>query len=129
MHRTIAVFLAALPLAAGCSDPKPPPRLASAPLTASDAPRAAAPPPRQDTASPTSGSVVIEDRILKACGDIPAAHFAFDSSKIDGDASIALTALARCFATGPLRGHSMKLIGHADPRGEVEYNLALGQRR
>jgi peptidoglycan-associated lipoprotein len=130
----IVLAAAAVALAAGCaSEPKPGPNLASAMMTASDAtPRAtAAPAPqaRQDKASASSGSVHIDDKIRKACGDLPVAHFAFDSARVEGEAAAALDALARCFATGPLRGRSMRLIGHTDARGEVEYNLALGQRR
>ncbi|MFI5302902.1 MAG: OmpA family protein, partial [Polyangiales bacterium] len=34
-----------------------------------------------------------------------------------------------CFATGPLKGRKLSLIGRADPRGETEYNVALGQSR
>ncbi len=84
---------------------------------------------RQDTVSPTSGSIHVDDKIMKACGDVPAAHFAFDSAKIQPDAAAVLDAIARCFVGGPLKGRSMKLIGHADPRGEHEYNFGLGQRR
>ncbi|MEZ4313624.1 MAG: OmpA family protein [Polyangiaceae bacterium] len=85
--------------------------------------------PGADTRSPTAGSIQIDDRILKACGDIPTAHFAFDSAAIGGDAANALNALARCFVTGPLAGAGLRLIGHADPRGGVAYNIALGQQR
>jgi peptidoglycan-associated lipoprotein len=86
--------------------------------------------PKMDTKSPTSGSIQIDDKILKACGDIPTAHFAFDSASIGADAQGALDALARCFVSGPLRGSKgMRLVGHADSRGETEYNLALGQKR
>ena len=86
--------------------------------------------PKLDTKSPTSGSIQIDDKIIKACGDIPTAHFAFDSASIGADAQAALDALARCFVSGPLKGSKgMRLVGHADPRGEVEYNLALGQKR
>ena len=56
-------------------------------------------------------------------------HFAFDSAAIDAQAGAALDALATCFSTGALAGRSMMLTGHTDPRGELEYNLALGQRR
>jgi len=138
MHRLhlIALAAATVALASGCaSEPKPGPNLASAMTTASDANArpgalaAPAPPTRQDKASPSSGSVHIDDKIRKACGDLPVAHFAFDSARVEGEAAAALDALARCFATGPLRGHRMRLIGHTDARGEVEYNLALGQRR
>ncbi len=86
--------------------------------------------PKMDTKSPTSGSIQIDDKILKACGDIPKAHFAFDSASIGPEAQGALDALARCFVSGPLKGSKgMRLVGHADSRGEVEYNLALGQKR
>src|SRR5689334_8525283 len=133
MHRlhTIALTAATLALVAGCSNPKPPPRMAAANTMASDAtmPAMTAPQQRQDTRSPTSGSVHIDPRILKACGNIPEAHFAFDSVSIQPAAAASLDALARCFTTGPLAGRRMVLTGHADPRGEVEYNLGLGQRR
>jgi len=84
---------------------------------------------RQDTATPSSGSIHVEGRIMKACGDVPTAHFAFDSAKIQPDAGVVLDAIARCFVGGPLTGRGMKLIGHADPRGEHEYNFGLGQKR
>jgi peptidoglycan-associated lipoprotein len=84
---------------------------------------------RQDTTSPTSGSIHIDDKITKACGNIPTAHFAFDSAAVQADAAAALDALARCFSTGPLAGRNMLLTGHTDSRGELEYNMALGQRR
>jgi peptidoglycan-associated lipoprotein len=84
---------------------------------------------RQDTVTPTSGSIHIEERIMKACGDVPTAHFAFDSAKIQPDAGAALDAIARCFVGGPLNDKGIKLIGHADPRGEHEYNFGLGQKR
>lgn len=80
-------------------------------------------------ASPTYGVVHIEDRIVKACGDIPTMHFGFDSADIDNDAANSLVALARCFTTGALAGRGMKLIGHTDMRGETEYNFGLGQKR
>ena len=131
MHRIHLVTLAAATaaLAAGCgSDPKPPPQVATSTTTATDAPRVQAQ-ARQDTATPTSGSIHIDDKILKACGNIPVAHFAFDSAAVQADAAAALDALARCFTTGALAGRSMLLTGHADPRGEVEYNMGLGQRR
>lgn len=110
-------------LAMGCSDP-PEPQTGGdvqAPMTQPTA--------QQDTATETSGSIHIDDKIVKACGDLPTAHFAFDSANIEAGAATALDALARCFISGPLKGKGMKLIGHADPRGETEYNLALGQRR
>ncbi|WP_437279657.1 OmpA family protein [Sorangium sp. So ce375] len=116
--------------AAGCgSDPQPPANVASDVAPPPVAKTAAAPAPKQDTEKPSSGSIRIDDKILKACGDLPTARFAFDSTAIEGEAAGALDALARCFVSGPLKGKGMKLIGHADPRGETEYNLGLGQKR
>lgn len=79
--------------------------------------------------SPTSSSVHIDERILRACGDLPTAHFAFDSANVLPESASALDALARCFVSGPLQGKSLRLVGHADPRGETEYNLGLGHQR
>lgn len=86
-------------------------------------------PARLNSSSPTYGVVRIDDRIMKACGDIPNTHFGFDSADIDPNASSALAALAHCFTSGALAGRGMKLIGHADMRGETEYNFGLGQKR
>jgi peptidoglycan-associated lipoprotein len=127
------ILVSASIAAAGCgSDPQPDPKTAGNTTTPQIKPTATAapvPPKQVDTAKPTSGSIHIEDRILKACGDIPTARFAFDSVAIEGQAAAALDALARCFATGPLKGKPMRLVGHADARGETEYNLALGHKR
>ena len=35
----------------------------------------------------------------------------------------------RCFTSGPLKGRILKVVGHADPRGETEYNFVLGNSR
>ena len=118
-------------LSAGCgSDPPQPPKApatASAPVSGTGGPAVAK--KQRDTDTPTSGSVHIDDKILKACGNIPTARFAFDSADVAGDAAATLEALARCFVSGPLKGRSMRLTGHADPRGETVYNFGLGQKR
>lgn len=108
---------------AGCGD-DPPPKV-PAPVATDTGNK----PKRNDTKSPTSGSVQIDDKIIKLCGDLPTARFAFDSSDVQPDAAAALDALARCFVSGPGKGKGLRLIGHADSRGETEYNLALGQKR
>lgn len=125
MLRAITTMLlagSAAAICAGCaSDPAPPP------VTAANGGQTQ-PAVRQDTATNTSGSVHVDDKIAAAC-KLPAAHFAFDSARINGSAEKALDAVATCFTTGPMKGKGMKLVGHADPRGEVEYNFALGQKR
>lgn len=118
---------AALALACG-SDPKPPP---AAP------PAQAAPPPAAPTAQNPkpqddggSGQINISDEILKACGiQQSKAMFGFDSAQIQSGDQPVLNKLAECFISGPLKGRAMRLIGHADSRGEPEYNMVLGGRR
>lgn len=129
----VSTFVAGFALGCG-SDPVALPKTAAATAPAptlvvaqAATPEKAA--PKANMTSPTYGVVHIEERIIKACGDIPTMHFAFDSSDIDPQASQALVALAHCFTSGPLAGRGMKLIGHADMRGETEYNFGLGQKR
>ena len=57
------------------------------------------------------------------------AYFAYDSSKIRAEDTPVIQKLATCFSVGPLKGRTMTLVGRADPRGESEYNLALGGHR
>ncbi len=84
------------------------------------------PPPN----TPTASSINIDDAILKACGIAePKAHFAFDSANVQGQDTSTLEQVAKCFVSGPLKGRTIKLVGHADPRGETEYNFVLGNSR
>lgn len=131
-HRTCLLCAGLAALAPACgSDPAPGPQTAgeAAPASTGATPAAAPVEQKADMASPTSGSVQLDDRIVKACGDLPTPRFSFDSASITGDAANMLGAVARCFVDGPLKGRSIKLVGHADPRGEADYNLALGQER
>lgn len=54
-------------------------------------------------------------------------YFDFDAATIKSESKAALAAHAAYLAANP----SMKVVleGHADERGTVEYNLALGERR
>ena len=101
MHRfQFALIIAAL--VAGCGD-EPKPKSAT---DVNTKPAQAA--PKKDTATPTSGSVHIDEKITKACGDLPTAHFAFDSAEVAADAAAALDALARCFVSKS--GAAIKLL-------------------
>jgi peptidoglycan-associated lipoprotein len=133
----VSTFLAGLALGCGSDPVASPKTAANAAATDAAKPKPVAiivATPNQgsikvNSTSPTFGIVHIEERILKACGDIPKMQFGFDSAEIDVEASNALLALARCFTSGPLAGRGMKLIGHTDERGETEYNFGLGQKR
>jgi peptidoglycan-associated lipoprotein len=80
--------------------------------------------------NPTQSQINISDEIKKACGisDVDA-HFAFDSANIRDQDHKVLGQLATCFTSGPLAGREMRLVGHADQRGEPEYNMVLGGKR
>ncbi len=71
----------------------------------------------------------IDDEILKLCPDIRPPHFAYDSSRVNDDYRAALMSVAKCMKSGGLQGKAVLLVGHADPRGEDDYNLSLGGRR
>lgn len=127
-HGLGASVIAAV-LVACSADPKPPASVpAQLPVdTAPPAPPAALPEPGNE---PKNDEIVISDEILKACGISQArAKFAFDSSRIEQGDHPVLDELAACFTTGKLSGRTMNLVGHADPRGEAEYNLVLGGKR
>ena len=131
--RTKSAFAAAVVasgLTLACSAEHPQQTHAAAPVA-----RAAPKPPMSHAVStpmptPTSSHVAISETIRKACGiPVEDAYFAFDSSVIrQGDARV-LDQVATCFETGPLKGRTMNLVGHCDPRGDAEYNMLLGDRR
>ncbi|MBK7578882.1 MAG: OmpA family protein [Myxococcales bacterium] len=125
-----AMFLAGFALVACGGDEKKPP---TAPTGGTDAPTAggnkaaATDKPGDD---PAKSQINISDEIKKACGisDVDA-HFGFDSSNVRDQDHKVLGQLATCFTSGPLAGREMRLVGHADPRGEPEYNMVLGGKR
>jgi peptidoglycan-associated lipoprotein len=55
--------------------------------------------------------------------------FDFDSATLAEQDRIVLAEVAKCFSDGPMRGRGVSLIGRTDPRGEDEYNMALGESR
>lgn len=80
--------------------------------------------------NPNEGTLSISDRIRSACGiNQTEAYFAFNSARVHNEANTLIGQLATCFTTGKLAGQRMRLVGHADPRGDEEYNMALGGRR
>ena len=59
----------------------------------------------------------------------PAPRFDFDDAELLPQDRDVLEQIARCVTTGPLKGRKLALVGRADPRGETEYNMVLGDRR
>jgi peptidoglycan-associated lipoprotein len=123
-----AIAIAAAPVVACGGDPPAPKTAADAP---SPPPPAASPRlPEKAPDSPTVSAVRISDEIVKACGiNEPDAYFAFDSANLRPDDVRVLGQVATCFISGPLKGRVLKMVGHADPRGDSDYNMTLGQQR
>jgi peptidoglycan-associated lipoprotein len=127
----LALSLIALGLTLGCgSEPPPPAKTAPPPAPApAPAPAPVANNPKPDD-DPSKGNINISDEIRKACGISDAeAFFAYDSANVRPQDKAVLAKLATCFTTGPLKGREMRLVGHADNRGDDDYNMILGQKR
>ncbi len=135
MKSTLLLSILSLGLAAAAcsSDPKPPAAAPAGPVEAPSASaqeQASAAPAGDEADDPSRSSVNISDEIKKACGlTDKEAFFDFDSAAVKDSSTGVLKKLATCFATGALKGRTMLLVGHADPRGDSEYNMVLGGRR
>jgi outer membrane protein OmpA-like peptidoglycan-associated protein len=83
---------------------------------------------------PVSPSIAVPEDVRAACNlEInnveKAPKFDFDKSDLLPADYDVLQKIAECFTTGPYKDADINLVGRADPRGTVEYNEALGQRR
>lgn len=75
-----------------------------------------------------TGMTISED-ILRLCPGVKPPYFDFDSAKVRGQFRAAMVGIADCMKDGGLKDKDVLLVGHADPRGEEDYNMALGGRR
>ncbi|HEY3236333.1 MAG TPA: OmpA family protein [Polyangiaceae bacterium] len=127
MRTIIAILL--LETSLGCGSKQQPPP--AEPIGETRKPAPSAKPQNQKPGdNPSQSNINISDEIKKACGITDAeAFFAFDSANVRPEDQAIFGKLAKCFASGPLSGKNMQLVGHADPRGEDEYNMLLGERR
>jgi len=118
MSRTAVLFLAASAVAlslAGCAK-KP------------------AVDPTEATSARTRSNVRVSSDIMKACkihvdNVDRAPKFDFDDAELQPEDRDVLEQVAKCVTTGPLKGRHLDLVGRCDSRGEVEYNMALGEYR
>lgn len=123
-----AAFVLVSAVACGNADKKP----AQVPTTepAPSAAAASTPAPSNVDNEPTKGDLDIDELIRKACGITETeAHFAYDSANVKPEYRKVFKKLAVCFSTGPLKDKTMQLVGHADNRGDDNYNMALGGQR
>lgn len=89
----------------------------------------------ETTSAKMPGKIRVSDELVKLCkltfdGSVQRApKFEFDDSEIMAEDREMLAQVARCVTSGPLAGRALGLVGHADPRGELEYNMVLGEHR
>jgi peptidoglycan-associated lipoprotein len=72
--------------------------------------------------------LTIGDDVAADC-NLVKPHFEFDSAETRPQDVIALRGLADCLNAEKRRDLFIRLTGRADPRGDLEYNRALGERR
>jgi peptidoglycan-associated lipoprotein len=63
------------------------------------------------------------------CTDFPAPHFDYESPDVRPETRSVLERLAKCLTTGTLKTATVLLTGHCDDRGEMEFNMSLGEYR
>lgn len=81
------------------------------------------------TARSEAGSLRFDDEIVRLCPGVQGPRFDYDSHAVQSRFQDSLVRLAECIQQGGLRDKQVLMVGHADPRGDDDYNLALGGRR
>lgn len=120
---TLAVLLA-LVVSTGCHRQRDPKSAAGEDTASSSSETPEAP------AGAGTTAVEVAPEIRDACGLASThAYFAYNTATLRPNEDTALRKIADCFRDGPLAGKTAILVGHADPRGDDEYNMVLGSRR
>ena len=120
----------ALVLLAGCGGDKKPAETTGTGSAKPTTSTASIAPTKKEDDDGSKASLNISDEIKKACGIANTdAFFAYDSANVLPEAQALLQKLSTCFTTGPLAKRTMRLVGHADPRGDEDYNMVLGGKR
>ena len=110
-------FLSFLLIATACK--RPPPPVAAA--------QTASPVTTANTGPVSSVDPATQAAIEQVVANFARVYFALDSSSLDAEARHALANNARILQDHP--DIRVEIQGHADQRGTVDYNLALGARR
>lgn len=117
---TLTIFLAGF-LIFSCSRQKP---LVKPPQEEQETPRTQAP----ETEAPTTPPEVKMDELTKEEeANLQMIHFEFDKYRLTEEAKAVLDENARSLRANS--GMKIRIEGHCDERGTVEYNLALGEKR
>ena len=129
LHLSLIAAAAAI----GCSHSKP----HVATLSTAQSPPATTKvtdPSASSTTVPISPHVAVASDLARLCAlhfntTLQAPKFDFDRFELLPEDRAVLEQVATCLTTGPLHGHTVQLVGRADPRGTEEYNLGLGTQR
>jgi peptidoglycan-associated lipoprotein len=125
----LSVSFAAALLATGCADKaavKPPAEPSIQQTTTTSA--------KNVGGDQSARPLLVSEDLARACnlqlGNVDRApKFDFDKTDLSNEDRNVIQQVATCVTTGPLRGHALSLVGRADPRGEAEYNMGLGEHR
>ena len=123
------VFVVAAVASGGCAaeQPQSPAAGLTQPVHSPQEPSLGRGPPAMEDVSGPYNMYVEESLRLMCAGPDP--FFAFDSSKPLGDDQPTMKNLVLCMRSGALQGKTIKLVGHADPRGAAALNEQLGLQR
>ena len=104
---------------------------ATVPAAQAEAPPPPAPPPET---KPVAPSIAVSQDVLEQCklqlaSVEKAPKFDFNDTELLPEDMAVLKQIGDCFASGPMKGMGVLLVGRADPRGTVSYNQDLGKRR
>ena len=127
-----ALVLAALPLAVGCGGSAKATVKADVKVKKKKKVKKVEPAPEPIVqASPTIGvsEDLAEQCTVRINNVSKAPKFDYNDVNLLAEDKDVLDVVASCVTTGPLKGRSIQLVGRADPRGTMEYNLALGTKR
>ena len=118
MRTSLLLVAVAASLAIGCAK-KPAQDVSTIPITSAKTKRA---------------NVHLDDEIMRLCAihidNVDRApKFDFDDAELLPEDRDVLEQVAKCVTTGPLKGRKLALVGRADPRGDSEYNMVLGEHR
>jgi len=119
---SLLLIVAGVGVVAGCSK-----KATQAPPQSSAAPpmRTAQVEPPKPVAPPAAPSAPAAAAL--SASELEDAYFDFNMDNLRDDARVALDADAKLLRDHP--GAKIRIEGHCDERGTIEYNVALGQRR
>lgn len=120
-----------LALLLGCSHNDKQPQVASVDRTLPGTPAPQPPAPEPNVSS--NGNLNISERVRQGCNlpDEPedSPQFDYDDAGLRDRGRRILNGVAECMTNGALKGEPLTIVGHADPRGTVDYNQDLGMQR